>query len=397
MQCQLSVGEAARGQAYSSPEQLCGELHRVDARADVYSLGVVLYELLAGEWPLYQRPLSEVVRLAMRYEPTPLFDYDPMFPAELIRICQRAISPTRYRSIHHRCRFRGRSSAMCPVADANHSSSGDASTARTADRQASSGAIYANAPKGSHRNTGHMIDKPHAEMQVIPKGLRSYDREDADFYLELLPGPRGRGGLPEVLQFWKSQIEETDPDLTFSVGLIYGPSGCGKSSLVKAGLLPRLGEQVVSIYLEATPGGTEARLLSQLRRRLVPICRRTSGLTDATLRNCVAESACRPETKVVIFLDQFEQWLHSSRGDERPELSTALRQCDARHLQCVIMVRDDFWMAVTRFMHDLEVNLEEGHNSAAVDLFGLPHARKVLTAFGRAYECLPQAGKPTVS
>ena len=29
-------------------------------------------------------------------------------------------------------------------------------------------------------------------------------------------------------------IEQTDPDLTFKVGLIYGPSGCGKSSLVKA-------------------------------------------------------------------------------------------------------------------------------------------------------------------
>ena len=47
--------------------------------------------------------------------------------------------------------------------------------------------------------------------------------------------------LPDALRYWKIRVEESDPDKTFRVGLIYGPSGCGKSSLIKAGLLPRLG------------------------------------------------------------------------------------------------------------------------------------------------------------
>ena len=51
------------------------------------------------------------------------------------------------------------------------------------------------------------------------------------------------------------------------MGLIYGPSGCGKSSLVKAGLLPRLSERIIPVYVEATPDETEARLLSGLRKR----------------------------------------------------------------------------------------------------------------------------------
>src|SRR5262249_60938919 len=62
-------------------------------------------------------------------------------------------------------------------------------------------------------------------VKVVPKGLRSFDRNDADFFLELLPGPRDRDGLPDSLRFWKTRVETTDPDAAFKVGLIYGPSG----------------------------------------------------------------------------------------------------------------------------------------------------------------------------
>src|SRR5207245_10527686 len=104
-------------------------------------------------------------------------------------------------------------------------------------------------------------------IKIVPKGLRSFDAGDADFFLELLPGPRDRDGLPESIRFWKSRIEATDPDRTFAVGLIYGPSGCGKSSLVQAGLLPRLAAEVISVHVEATADATETRLLNGLRKR----------------------------------------------------------------------------------------------------------------------------------
>ena len=65
----------------------------------------------------------------------------------------------------------------------------------------------------------------------------------------------------------EARIDETDADNTFSVGLIYGPSGCGKSSLVKAGLLPRLSDAVIAVYVEATAEETEIRLLNGLRKR----------------------------------------------------------------------------------------------------------------------------------
>ena len=82
-------------------------------------------------------------------------------------------------------------------------------------------------------------------IKVVPKGLRSFDEHDADFFLYLLPGPRRTNGLPDSIHFWKTRIEEMDPDKTFRVGYIFGPSGCGKSSLVKAGLLPRLSKPII--------------------------------------------------------------------------------------------------------------------------------------------------------
>ena len=219
-------------------------------------------------------------------------------------------------------------------------------------------------------------------VKIIPKGLRSFDQHDADFFLELLPGPRDRDGLPESLRFWKTRIEATDPDTTFQVGLIYGPSGCGKSSLVKAGLLPRLGkERADGLHRgdrrrRPRPGCFEACA------RPVPDLSPGSGLVEA-LAALRRGRMLRPGQKVLLVLDQFEQWLFARRGEENTELVAALRQCDGEHVQAIVLVRDDFWLAASRFMRELEIDLEPNANIALVDLFDLQHARKVLTAFGQ--------------
>ena len=171
------------------------------------------------------------------------------------------------------------------------------------------------------------------------------------------------------------------------MGLIYGPSGCGKSSLVKAGLLPRLAKSVTAVYVEATGEETEARLLKGLRRQ-VPDLPGNLGMVEslAALRQ---GRYLEPGQKVLLVLDQFEQWLHAKRNEENSELVQALRHCDGGRMQCIVMVRDDFWMAATWLMKALEIRLVEAENSCAVDLFDLLHASKVLSAFGQAYGRLP--------
>ena len=224
-------------------------------------------------------------------------------------------------------------------------------------------------------------------VKVVPKGLRSYDANDAYFFLDMLPGPRRAEGLPESIHFWKSRIEETDPDETFTVGVIYGPSGCGKSSLVKAGLIPRLVDSVIPIYIEATAGETEARLLRGLRK-YVPDLSSDLDLEHSLI--ALKDKAVQRAKKYLIVIDQFEQWLHAKRMEEHSELVQALRHCDGNRVQAIVMVRVDFFMALTRFMEELGVELQQTRNFAAVDLFDMRHAKKILTAFGRAEGALPE-------
>ena len=152
----------------------------------------------------------------------------------------------------------------------------------------------------------------------MPKGLRSFDAHDKDFFLALVPGPRDRDGLPDSIRFWKTRIEERDAENTFAVGLLYGPSGCGKSSLVKAGLLPRLSANVIPVYVEATAHETEARLLKGLRKACSDLPG-DRGLVE-TMTALRRGKGIPGGKKVVIILDQFEQSLHAKKAEENAEL-----------------------------------------------------------------------------
>ena len=78
---------------YMSPEQL--EASPVDARSDLYSLGLVLYELATGTNPFVGKTLPSTIANILKLEPPSISERNPVFPAEMDRILQKCLRKDR--------------------------------------------------------------------------------------------------------------------------------------------------------------------------------------------------------------------------------------------------------------------------------------------------------------
>ena len=87
--------------AYMAPEQIQGE--EVDARSDIFSFGIVLYEMLAGHLPFRGEHEAAMVYSIVNEEPTPIQKYLPDISSELVHILDRVLEKDpedRYQTIH---------------------------------------------------------------------------------------------------------------------------------------------------------------------------------------------------------------------------------------------------------------------------------------------------------
>ena len=90
---QTQAGQLIGTPAYMSPEQAAGDSIAVSPRSDVYTLGVILYELLAGSPPLDVKGVSivEALRIVSDVQPTPLGSRNSSFKGDLETIAAKAL------------------------------------------------------------------------------------------------------------------------------------------------------------------------------------------------------------------------------------------------------------------------------------------------------------------
>lgn len=353
---------------YMSPEQIRGESHLIDGRADIWALGVIFYQLLTGVRPFLGNDGVAIFDATLHVDPPPIRQLCPEVDEELQRIV--------YRCLEKR---------MCD----RYASASDLLDDLQAWRMQRSPA--------EERPVASLTLESEPTSDSLPRfqsrGLQPFTEQDSESYLTVVPGTRDRDGIPESIRFWKRWAESDDPEANSPVGVLYGPSGSGKTSFVRAGLVRQLDRSICCVYVECRPGDLGGRITKIIQSRIRDESA-SSSLRDLLTRLRTGDSSQRNFRKILIILDQFEVWAQGASSDERHDLADALRQCDGVQIRALVVTRDDYWMGITELLRWLELPLREGRNLASIDLIDPAHARRILESIGRATRSLPAGPVP---
>jgi HEAT repeat protein len=347
-----AAGEVAGTIPYMSPEQARGDTDRIDGRSDVFSLGIVFFELLTGSRPFRGKTADEVIDQVLHADPPDSFALGNKTPKELVKICLKCLEKQPSR------RF---TSAMQMARALRHWQTTTAAPPKL-DRMA---------------------------LRIVPERFQPFAAADTDLYRDLQFGDQGGASLPDPLVYWTSWVQGANGRQPISgrrIGLVCGPAGSGKSSFIRAGLLPCLGQEVPAVYV-ATGAGTEAALRNGFRH-LNPALPEEVPLADA-IRRLQHGPLPKGATKILIVLDQFERWMAAHAVPGKTELATALDCCDGERVQALVVVREEFHDLAEKFLHDLGVKLDAAINRAVVDNFDVAQAERLLIRIGQAWCCLP--------
>ncbi|MFN8418902.1 MAG: protein kinase [Anaerolineae bacterium] len=328
------VGLVVGSPSYFAPEQIDGQ--EVGASADIYSMGIVLYELLTGYLPFTSGSITELIYKHVHEPLPPLRKYAPGLPERLELVLQRAAAKSpedRYVS------------AVELAGAFRHALSASSTATQLTAVGETEPLILIDLGK-------HDIASPEESTQWVValtpdnpyKGLRAFSENDADDFF-------GRQTLVDKLI-----RRMTEPEWGGRFLAVVGPSGSGKSSAVNAGLIPRLRSGAITrsdkwFITDMMPGGDP---YEQLERALLKVAVKPPADMQARLRadasgliNLVGKILPDPNAELLLVIDQFEE-LFTQLADEAArasflDLLYKSVTTSQSHLRVVITLRADFF------------------------------------------------------
>ncbi len=283
--------------AYMSPEQ--AQAQPVDARSDLFSFGVVLYELLARKHPFRRDTVAATVGSILQETPPPLVSLDPTIPRAvdgIVRRCLEKRKEDRFQGAH------------------------DLGLALEAVLEAP---------------TGSAVLEEVEEKSPYP-GLASFTEKDAPVFF-------GREG--EVAALWEKIRHKR-------LLAVIGPSGAGKTSFLRAGVMASRPEGWGAVH--ATPGANPALGLAHaLTPELAGDPEAMRDLIDGVTELAQTGEADRVvsavrrwrarHAEVLLVVDQLEElFTLSPRATQEGFAALLGRLADDADVHVVLSLRDDF-------------------------------------------------------
>ena len=347
---------------YAAPELLVrasgSRKAHINARTDIFSVGVILYQLLTRVLPYEAKSIDELINL-----------FDDGNPPD----SPRSLVPEISESVNRIC-------LKCLAIDQNerYSSAQDLLDALSTVPEA--------IPLRSPQQT--------VEQRVLK--LLPMEQLDRPFYESLIAAasqsPRFTNS-DSLIQQLRSRSTDAPKIIALSA-----PSGAGKSSWLRAWLLPELLQdgQTSICRLDANESDNSASehtfdlLQHELRVHLSAASTDGSEISTAVelIREVVAGRQLSKNVKLLIVIDQFEQWLLRYGRDETSNLLNALRECNGHRVQALLIFRSDYENLVKPTMRLCDEAFHDGANA-----FDLPAVTKPAIAAETLLHLLGAVGK----
>jgi|GEM_PF-880852 len=354
---------------YVSPEQIAGDL--LDGRTDIFSLGVVLYEMLAGRLPFTGRDPAQILNSILRDEPSQLSAFRDDIPLQMEDLVRRALAKDRaerYETVENflealkklKSTLEKEPASVSPVVELrepNTISSPNRIRLSTYHRRwfLAAGLLFA-----SIAGLKMAVARPNGIEWAIPAVLiaiailclvvRLSGKAARVAPSRTSSGSAFRGLLPfQEADRRRFFGRDTDTAAVFEMinhgdfrfGVVFGESGCGKTSLLRAGLLPTLWEHgYVPLYCRAYSDPLAAALEE---------CRKRSNMNvkeDEPPVETIRRAAKELDATLVIVCDQFEEFFVSHKtAQNRESFLSFLTACysDAGlPVKILISIRSDF-------------------------------------------------------